>query len=148
MGFQEYCNSLTSYSRWITREVIIGDIAVGGDNPIRVQSMTTTDTMDTVATIKQSIRMIDAGCDYVRITAPSIKEAQNLSEIKKELRNQGYIVPLIADIHFTPNAAMEAARIVEKVRINPGNFADRKKFEHIEYTDQSVQIMDHFPIEF
>ena len=99
--------------------------------------MTTTDSMDTKATVEQSIRMIEAGCEYVRITAPSIKEAQNLAEIKKELWKQGYTTPLIADIHFTPNAALEAARIVEKVRINPGNFADRKKFQEIEYTDQS-----------
>ncbi len=99
--------------------------------------MTTTDTMDTKATVKQSIRMIDAGCEYVRITAPSINEAQNLTNIKHQLLKQGYRAPLIADIHFTPNAALEAARIVEKVRINPGNFADRKKFQDIEYTDQS-----------
>jgi len=137
MGFQEYCNSLTSYSRWITREVNIGDVAVGGDNPIRVQSMTTTDTMDTVATIKQSIRMIDAGCEIVRITAPSLKEAENLKFIRKGLRSQGYKVPLVADIHYTPNAAEVAARIVEKVRINPGNFADRKKFKTYDYSDKS-----------
>ena len=137
MGFQEYCNSLTSYSRWITREVNIGDVAVGGDNPIRVQSMTTTDTMDTVATIKQSIRMIDAGCEIVRITAPSLKEAENLKFIRKGLRSQGYKVPLVADIHYTPNAAEVAARIVEKVRINPGNFADRKNFKTYDYSDKS-----------
>jgi (E)-4-hydroxy-3-methylbut-2-enyl-diphosphate synthase len=117
--------------------VHIGDVPLGGDYPIRVQSMTTTDTMNSKATVEQSIRMIEAGCEYVRITAPSIKEAQNLSEIKKELRKRGYNTPIIADIHFTPNAALEAARIVEKVRINPGNFADRKKFQEIEYTDQS-----------
>ena len=97
--------------------------------------MTTTDTMNTIATVEQSIRMIDAGCEYVRITAPSIKEAQNLELIKKELRARGYNAPLIADIHFTPNAAELAARIVEKVRVNPGNYADKKKFENIEYTD-------------
>ncbi|SVD03777.1 uncharacterized protein METZ01_LOCUS356631, partial [marine metagenome] len=107
--------------------------------PIRVQSMTTTDSMDTKSTVEQSIRMIEAGCEYVRITAPSIKEARNLAEIKKELRNRGYTTPIIADIHFTPNAALVAARIVEKVRINPGNFADRKKFQKIEYTDQSYK---------
>ncbi|MFN4233890.1 MAG: (E)-4-hydroxy-3-methylbut-2-enyl-diphosphate synthase [Bacteroidia bacterium] len=130
-----YCNSLTSYSRFKTREVKIGDLLMGGDNPIRVQSMTTTDTMNTEATVAQAIRMIEAGCELVRITAPSIKEAQNLENIKKELRAKGYNTPLVADIHFTPNAAELAARIVEKVRVNPGNYADKKKFEHIEYTD-------------
>lgn len=132
----KYCNSLTSYSRWNTREVKIGNVALGADNPIRVQSMTTTDTMDTASTVAQSIRMIEAGCEYVRITAPSKKEAENLLNIKNQLRKQGYDAPLIADIHFTPNAAEIAARIVEKVRINPGNFADRKKFNYIEYTDE------------
>ena len=131
----KYCNSLTSYKRWKSREVKIGDIALGGDNPIRVQSMTTTDTMDTKGTVDQSIRMIEAGCEYVRITAPSKKQAENLQNIKNELLKRGYNTPLIADIHFTPNAAEIAARIVEKVRINPGNFADRKKFNYIEYTD-------------
>ena len=131
-----YCNSLTSYSRFKTREVNIGGIALGGSNPIRVQSMTTTDTMDTHSTVAQSIRMIEAGCEYVRITAPSINEAQNLLNIKNELKSQGYSTPLIADIHFTPNAAQVAARIIEKVRINPGNYADRKKFNYIDYTDQ------------
>ena len=130
-----YCNSLTEYSRFVTREVQIGDVPMGGNNPIRIQSMTTTDTMDTIATVEQSIRMVDAGCEYVRITAPSIKEAQNLAEIKKQLRQRGYIVPLVADIHFTPNAAEVAARIVEKVRVNPGNYADKKKFDQIDYTD-------------
>jgi (E)-4-hydroxy-3-methylbut-2-enyl-diphosphate synthase len=115
--------------------VNIGDVALGGDNPIRVQSMTTTDTMNTLATVEQSIRMINAGCEYVRITAPSINEAKNLENIKKELRLRGYKTPLIADIHFTPNAAEYAARIVEKVRVNPGNYADKKKFETLEYTD-------------
>lgn len=130
-----YCNSLTRYQRMVTREVRVGDVALGGNHPIRVQSMTTTDTMDTMATVAQSIRMIEAGCEYVRITAPSINEARNLESIKKELRNRGYQTPLIADIHFTPNAAELAARIVEKVRVNPGNYADRKKFETIDYTD-------------
>ena len=114
----KYCNSLTSYKRWKSREVKIGDIALGGDNPIRVQSMTTTDTMDTKGTVDQSIRMIEAGCEYVRITAPSKKQAENLQNIKNELLKRGYNTPLIADIHFTPNAAEIAARIVEKVRIN------------------------------
>ena len=130
-----YCNSLTDYSRYLTRIVTIGDVPLGGHHPIRIQSMTTTDTMDTLATIEQSIRMIDAGCEYVRITAPSIKEAQNLLEIKKGLRDRGYTTPLIADIHFTPNAAELAARIVEKVRVNPGNYADKKKFESFDYSD-------------
>ena len=130
-----YCNSLTEYSRFVTREVNIGDVPMGGNNPIRIQSMTTTDTMDTLGTVEQSIRMIDAGCEYVRITAPSIKEAHNLAEIKKQLRQRGYTAPLVADIHFTPNAAEVAARIVEKVRVNPGNYADKKKFDQIDYTD-------------
>ncbi len=130
-----YCNSLTTYSRYLTRVVNVGDVALGGNNPIRIQSMTTTDTMDTNGTVEQSIRMIDAGCEYIRITAPSIKEAQNLLEIKKELLARGYKTPLIADIHFTPNAAELAARIVEKVRVNPGNYADKKKFESIDYSD-------------
>jgi (E)-4-hydroxy-3-methylbut-2-enyl-diphosphate synthase len=130
-----YCNSLTEYSRFVTREVNIGDVPLGGNNPIRIQSMTTTDTMDTIGTVEQSIRMIEAGCEYVRITAPSIKEAQNLAEIKKQLRQRGYNTPLVADIHFTPNAAEVAARIVEKVRVNPGNYADKKKFDQIDYTD-------------
>lgn len=134
-----YCNSLTEYSRFVTREVAIGDVPMGGSNPIRIQSMTTTDTMDTIATVEQSIRMIEAGCEYVRITAPSIKEAQNLAEIKKQLRQRGYTTPLVADIHFTPNAAEVAARIVEKVRVNPGNYADKKKFDQIDYTDAQYQ---------
>ncbi|MCB0379728.1 MAG: (E)-4-hydroxy-3-methylbut-2-enyl-diphosphate synthase [Flavobacteriales bacterium] len=132
-----YCNSLTNYQRFKTREVKVGNIGIGGDNPIRIQSMTTTDTMDTQATVEQSIRMIDAGCEIVRITAPSIKEAENLANIKAELLKRGYTTPLVADIHFTPNAAEVAAKIVEKVRVNPGNYADKKKFETIEYTDET-----------
>lgn len=135
MNTKLYCNSLTQYSRYKTRVVNIGDVPMGGDNPIRIQSMTTTDTMNTIATVEQSIRMIDAGCEYVRITAPSIKEAQNLENIKNEFKKRGYTTPLIADIHFTPNAAELAARIVEKVRVNPGNYADKKKFATLEYTD-------------
>ncbi len=134
-----YCNSLTQYSRFLTREVQIGNTPMGGLNPIRIQSMTTTDTMDTLATVEQTIRMVESGCEYVRITAPSIKEAENLANIKKELRLRGYEVPLVADIHFTPNAAESAARIVEKVRINPGNYADKKRFENLEYTSDSYQ---------
>src|ERR1700733_3632774 len=134
-----YCNSLTEYSRFVTREVNIGDVPMGGNNPIRIQSMTTTDTMDTIGTVEQYIRMIDAVCEYVRITAPSIKEAHDLTEIKKQLRARGYTTPLVADIHFTPNAAEVAARIVEKVRVNPGNYADKKKFDQIAYTDAQYQ---------
>lgn len=136
---KQYCNSLVEYSRRRTIEVRIGDLPMGGNNPIRIQSMTTVDTMDTKGSVEQTIRMVEAGCEYVRITAPSVKEAQNLEAIKKELRHRGYQVPLIADIHFTPNAAELAARIVEKVRINPGNYADKKRFEEIEYTDASYE---------
>ena len=135
----KYCNSLTSFSRFKTREVIVGKLAFGGNNPIRIQSMTTTDTMDTIATVEESIRMIKAGCELVRITAPSKKEAENLKNIKAELVKRGYNTPIVADIHFTPNAAEIAAKLVEKVRINPGNYADKKKFEEIEYTDKSYE---------
>ena len=135
----KYCNSLTSYSRFKTREVMIGGIGFGGNNPIRVQSMTTTDTMDTIATVEESIRMIEAGCELVRITAPSKRDAENLKNIKEELLKRGYNTPIVADIHFTPNAAEIAAKIVEKVRVNPGNYADKKKFEEIEYTDKTYQ---------
>lgn len=131
----QYCPSLTRYERWPTRTVMVGDVGIGGANPIRVQSMTTTDTMDTAGTVAQSIRMIEAGCEIVRITAPSKVEAENLAEIKKQLRAKGYRTPLVADIHFTPNAAEIAARIVEKVRVNPGNYVDKKKFDVREYTD-------------
>ena len=132
---KQYCSSLNEYRRFVTREVKVGSIGIGGSNPIRLQSMTTTDTMNTLATVEQSIRMIEAGCELVRITAPSINEAKNLQNIKDELRKRGYQTPLIADIHFTPNAAEAAARIVEKVRVNPGNYADKKRFEELEYTD-------------
>lgn len=134
-----YCKSLTSYNRRQTIEVTIGDIPMGGDNPIRVQSMTTVDTMDTAGSIEQCIRMIESGCEYIRITAPNIKEARNLKNIKDGLKDRGYNTPLVADIHFTPNAAEEAARLVEKVRINPGNFVDKKKFDLLEYTDEEYQ---------
>jgi len=110
-------------------------LLLGGANPIRVQSMTTTDTMDTMATVEQSIRCIEAGAELIRITAPSKKEAENLQNIKDELQKRGYNVPIVADIHFTPNAAEIAAKIIEKVRVNPGNYVDKKKFEQIEYTD-------------
>lgn len=121
--------------RLLTKEVTIGTVKIGGNNPVRIQTMTTTDTMDTKATVEQTIRCIEAGAELVRITAPSKKEAENLLNIKNELRSRGYHTPLVADIHFTPNAAEIAAKIVEKVRINPGNYVDKKKFEQIEYTD-------------
>ena len=133
----KYCNSLNKYSRFKTREVKVGDITIGGNQPIRIQSMTTTNTMDTIDTVEESIRMIKAGCELVRITAPSKKEAHNLQNIKEELKKRGYNTPLIADIHYTPNAAEIAAKIVEKVRVNPGNYADKKKFENITYTNES-----------
>jgi (E)-4-hydroxy-3-methylbut-2-enyl-diphosphate synthase len=134
-----YAKSLTNYERRHTRVVNIGEVPLGGSFPIRVQSMTTIDTMDTKGSVDQCIRMIESGCDYVRITAPSIKEAKNLAEIKHSLREKGFQTPLIADIHFTPNAAELAARIVEKVRINPGNYADKKKFAVIDYTESTYQ---------
>ncbi|MER2998359.1 (E)-4-hydroxy-3-methylbut-2-enyl-diphosphate synthase [Pontibacter populi] len=136
---KSYCPSLTEYKRRKTRVVNIGGVPMGGDYPIRVQSMTTVDTMDTLGSVEQCIRMIEAGCEYIRITAPSIKEAENLKNIKDELNRRGYNVPLVADIHFTPNAAEVAARIIEKVRVNPGNYADKKKFEVIEYNDETYQ---------
>lgn len=138
-AIKQYCDSLVQYSRRKTIEVKIGDVPMGANNPIRLQSMTTIDTMDTMGSVEQVLRMVTSGCEYVRITAPSLKEAQNLEEIKKELRKRGCHVPLVADIHFTPNAAELAARIVEKVRINPGNYADKKRFEVIEYTNDSYE---------
>ncbi len=132
---QFYSESLTEYKRLKTREVKVGNLLLGNGHPIRVQTMTTTDTMDTLATVEQSIRCIEAGAELVRITAPSKNEAENLQNIKDELRRRGYDTPLVADIHFTPNAAEIAARIVEKVRVNPGNYVDKKKFEQIDYTD-------------
>lgn len=132
---QFYCESLTEYKRIKTKEVRVGDLLLGNFHSIRVQTMTTTDTMDTLATVEQSIRCIEVGAELIRITAPSKNEAENLLNIKKELRKRGYTTPLVADIHFTPNAAEIAARIVEKVRVNPGNYVDKKKFELIEYTD-------------
>lgn len=132
-----FCEDLFNRKRFETREVRIGNTLLGGNNPIRVQSMTTTDTMDTAGSVEQSIRMIEAGCELVRLTAPSKKEAENLGVIKQELVRHGYHTPLVADIHFTPNAAEIAARLVEKVRVNPGNYADKKKFEELVYDDQS-----------
>ncbi len=130
-----YTPSLTQYKRLVTREVPIGDLMLGGNHPIRIQTMTTTDTMDTEATVAQTIRCIEAGAELVRITAPSKKEAENLLEIKKRVRAAGFSIPLVADIHFTPNAAEIAARLIEKVRVNPGNYVDKKKFDFINYTD-------------
>ena len=126
---------LDHYQRLETRVVDIGGVPLGGEYPIRIQSMTTTDTMDTTATVRQTLELIEAGCDYVRITAPSIRDAENLGEIQQQVRAAGFQTPLIADIHFTPNAAEAAARLIAKVRVNPGNYADRKKFQQIEYSD-------------
>src|SRR5690606_26800535 len=136
---QLYCHSLTQYKRLATLEVKVGDLTIGNFHPIRIQTMTTTDTMNTEATVAQAIRCIEAGAELVRITAPSNSEAENLLPIRNELRRRGYNTPLVADIHFTPNAAEIAARIVEKVRINPGNYVDKKKFELLEYTDAEYQ---------
>lgn len=134
-----YCISHFSYKKIPTVEVTIGALKMGGDNPIRIQSMTTTDTMDTEKTVQQTLKMVEAGCELVRITAPSMKEAENLRNIQQALHVLGCKVPLVADIHFTPNAAEVAAKIIEKVRVNPGNYADKKKFENIDYTDASYQ---------
>ncbi len=134
-GMEIYAESLTKHKRLQTREVKVGTLLLGNNHPIRVQTMTTTDTMDTMATVAQTIRCIEAGAELIRITAPSKKEAENLLNIKNELNRQGFFVPIVADIHFTPNAAELAARIVEKVRVNPGNYVDKKKFKQIEYTD-------------
>lgn len=137
--FSNTLDHLTQYQRYKSRVVHIGDLPLGGEFPIRIQSMTNTDTMNTAATVEQSIRLVDAGCEYVRITAPSVKEAHNLGVIKAELAKRGYTVPLIADIHFVPRAAEVAARLVEKVRVNPGNYVDRKKFQQLEYTQNEYQ---------
>ena len=123
-----YCESLSNYKRLKSREVKVGNLVIGGNNPIRIQTMTTTDTMDTIATVAQTIRCIEAGAELVRITAPSKNEAENLLNIKEELHRLGYNTPLVADIHFTPNAAEIAAKLIEKVRVNPGNYVDKKKF--------------------
>ena len=131
-----YCADPFSYQRRVTREVTIGGVGVGGANPIRVQSMITCDTMDTEASIAQTIELAEVGCEIVRITAPTVKDAANLQHIVRGLRERGCNVPIVADIHFKPEAAMEAAKWVDKVRINPGNYADSKKFKIIEYTDE------------
>ncbi len=131
-----YTPDLYHYQRRLSREVKVGNVGVGGANPIRVQSMLTCDTMDTAACVRQTLDLVSVGCEIVRITAPTVKDAANLQHIVAELRAQGCTVPLVADIHFKPEAALEAAKWVEKVRINPGNYADSKKFKIIEYTDE------------
>jgi len=136
---KKYCMDYFNKTRTKTSEVIIGSVKIGGGNPILPQSMTTTDTMDVAGSVAQSKRMIDAGCELVRLTAPSKKEAEKLGEIKLILNKDGYDKPLVADIHFTPNAAEIAAKLIEKVRVNPGNYADKKKFEEIEFTEESYQ---------
>jgi len=135
-----YCDSPFSWQRRPTREVVVGDpaaggVILGGDHPVVLQSMLTCDTMDTVACVQQTLDLVDAGCQIVRITAPTVKDAANLQHIVAELRSRGCRVPIVADIHFKPEAALEAARWVEMIRINPGNYADSKKFAVKEYTD-------------
>lgn len=127
--------SSSTYQRRATREVRAGNAGIGGANPVRVQSMLTCDTMDTATCIRQTLDLAEAGCEIVRITAPTVKDAANLQHIAAGLRANGCTVPLVADIHFKPDAAMEAAKWVEKIRINPGNYADTKKFKTLEYTD-------------
>lgn len=139
MDIKKYCNNLTNYSRFKTREVMVGNVGIGGNNPIRVQSMTTADTMDTQKSVAETISLIKVGCEIVRLTAPSKKDAHNLAEIKKALSEKNYYVPLVADIHFTPNAAEVAADIVEKVRVNPGNYADKKQFIDYDFSDEAYQ---------
>src|SRR6184192_2322438 len=131
-----YCANPFSYQRRVSREVKVGHVGIGGENPIRVQSMITCDTMDTEASIAQTMELAGAGCEIVRITAPTVKDAANLQHIVRGLRERGCNVPIVADIHFKPEAAMEAAKWVDKVRINPGNYADSKKFKIIEYSDE------------
>ncbi|HEY5753873.1 MAG TPA: (E)-4-hydroxy-3-methylbut-2-enyl-diphosphate synthase [Chthoniobacterales bacterium] len=131
-----YCPSPYTYQRRVSREVHVGNVAIGGKNPIRVQSMITCDTMDTKASIQQTLDLAAVGCEIVRITAPTVKDAANLQHIKAGLRASGCDLPIVADIHFKPEAAMEAAKWIEKVRVNPGNYADSKKFKIIDYTDE------------
>src|SRR5437868_7783970 len=135
-----YCESPFTYHRRRSREVVVGDpakggVIMGGDHPIVVQSMLTCDTMDTAECVKQTLELVEVGCQIVRITAPTVKDAANLENIVAALRARGCNVPIVADIHFKPDAAMEAAKWVEVVRINPGNYADKKKFVVKEYTD-------------
>jgi len=136
MSRLSYCDDLLRHERRSSRVVMVGRVGVGGANPIRVQSMITCDTMDTEASIAQTIELAEVGCEIVRITAPTVKDAANLQHIVAGLRARGCEVPIVADIHFKPEAALEAAKWVEKVRINPGNYADSKKFKIIEYTDE------------
>src|SRR5437588_7691929 len=136
-----YCQRPYIYRRRQTREVVVGDparggVIIGGNHPVVVQSMLTCDTMDTAESVKQTLELVAVGCQIVRITAPTVKDAANLKNIVAELRAQGCLVPIVADIHFKPEAAMEAAKWVEMVRINPGNYADSKKFAVKEYTDE------------
>ncbi|MBI9033484.1 MAG: (E)-4-hydroxy-3-methylbut-2-enyl-diphosphate synthase [Bacteroidales bacterium] len=135
----QYTERLISYKRFTSREVQIGNTPMGGHHPVRIQSMTNTNTLDTQATVEQAIRMIEAGSEYVRITAPTVKDAENLADIKKELLNRGYNTPLIADIHYNPKAAEVAAGIVEKVRINPGNYIDKNSKGKFEFTPEEYQ---------
>lgn len=129
-----------------SRQIKIGNLTLGGGAPIRVQSMTNTDTLDTQATVLQTLRLVEAGCEMVRITAPDVKAAENLANIKNELLRRGCDVPLVADIHFNPLAADTAAAIVEKVRVNPGNYTDRNTgkihFSDQEYADELLRIGD------
>src|SRR6202140_1326894 len=131
-----YCENPLQFCRRLSREVRVGNVGIGGNNPIRVQSMITCDTMDTEMSIQQTLELANVGCEIVRITAPTVKDARNLEQIAKGLRERGCDVPIVAEIHFKPEAAMEAAKWVEKVRINPGNYADSKKFKIVEYTDE------------
>jgi len=141
MANNKYWISLNDFARRKTIEVNVGGTPLGGSNPIRVQTMTTTNTNDTIATAEQCIRAFEAGAEYVRITTQGVKEASNLENIKKELIKRGYNIPLVADIHFNPSAAIEAAKHVDKVRINPGNFVDsRAKFENVTTPTKSMQL--------
>src|SRR5438552_9700303 len=136
----QYCQSPYFYQRRKTREMTIGDparggLVIGGDHPVVLQSMLTCDTMDTGQCVKETLELVEVGCQLVRITAPTVKDAANLKNIAAELRARGCYVPIVADIHFKPDAAMEAVKWVEVVRVNPGNYADKKKFAVKEYTD-------------
>ena len=134
----KYCEALNRTKRFQTREVMVGNVGVGGDNPVRIQSMTTSDTKDVPATIEQIIRLADAGCEIARVTVQGQSEAKACEGIKNGLVQKGYSIPLVADIHFFPPAALTVAEFVDKVRVNPGNFADRRAtFKILEYTDSS-----------
>src|SRR4051812_29023886 len=140
----QYCESPLFFHRRPTREVVVGDpasggVIIGGNHPVVMQSMLTCDTMDTAACVQQTLDLVNVGCQLVRITAPTVKDAANLKNIVDELRSRGCLTPIVADIHFKPEAALEAAKWVEVVRINPGNYADSKKFATKEYTDEQYQ---------